>query len=739
LRSIFYLSVPFFNLTSFLNQFALMIQKQKKPYYFAGLKLCSLLEFRKPAFGLILLISLLISIYSPSVAQNRVLPSSNNTDKRISGVATDAKGETLPGVSVTIKGTSTGTVTDLAGKYSITVKSNNILSFTYISYVTQEITVENESVINVVLSESSTSLNDVVVIGYGTQKKRDLTGSVSSISEAEIKKVPIASIGQALQGRAAGVQVTQTSQKPGGEVSVRIRGGNSLQGGNEPLYVIDGFPIYNESGPSINPNDIASIEILKDASATSIYGSRGANGVVLITTKKGRAGKAIINFETYYGIQQVSKMLPLLNAKEYAGLFNEAYINDGKPAVYRQSYIDSLGEGTNWQKEIFRSATIQNYQLSFAGGSDKTQYSISANYFNQAGVIINSDYKRASLRINLDTKVTDKFKVGTNIAITRSNENGVLTDVEGGRNGSVVNAALVMNPILPVYNGDGSFVLENDAGTIVGNPVASAKEIKNIYATLRLLANVFGEYAFTKDFTGRISLGTNINNSGRDYYASRNTVLGASQNGVGSISSSRNEQWLNENTLSYNKNFNERNKLNVLLGFTMQGAKNQSFSASSQNFTNDILQENNLGSASQANLPTSGANSWELLSYLGRVTYNFSEKYLLTATARVDGSSRFGEGNKYGFFPSAAFAWRIIEENFLKNSKFLSDLKLRTSYGITGSQEIPQYQSLAALNSTGYVFNNTRVVGYSISRFANPNLKWETTGQFDAGLDIGFL
>ncbi len=720
-----------------------MNQKLTKSYYFTKLRFCSLSKLQKTGFALkvpqtILLFGLLICIYSPSVAQNQVLPSSDNSI-RINGTVSDAKGQKLSDVSVTIKGTSTGTVTDLTGKYSISAKIDDTLAFTYVSYVTQEVRVINQTIINVKLSESSTALNDVVVVGYGTQKKMDLTGSIASISEAEIKKVPIASIGQALQGRAAGVQVIQTSQKPGGGVSVRIRGGNSLQGGNEPLYVIDGFPIYNESGPSINPNDIASIEILKDASATSIYGSRGANGVVLITTKKGRAGKTSINFETYYGIQRVRKFLPLLNAKEYAILFNEAYINDGKPAVYRQSFIDSLGEGTDWQKEIFRSAPMQNYQLSFAGGSDKTQYSISANYFSQAGVIINSDFKRASFRINLDTKVTDRFKLGTNLAFTRSIEKGVLTDVEGGRNGSVVNAALVMNPILPVYKEDGSYILENDAGTIVGNPVASAKEIKNNNINLRLLGNVFGEYAFSKSLTGRVSLGANINSSELDYYASRNTVLGASQNGVGSISSSRNEQWLNENTLTYNKELNDKNKLNVLLGFTMQGAKNRNTSASSQNFTNDILQENNLGSASQANFPTSGANSWGLLSYLSRVNYNFSDKYLFTATARVDGSSRFGEGNKYGFFPSAAFAWRISEEKFLQNAKILSDLKLRASYGITGSQEIPQYQSLAALNSNGYIFNNTRVVGYSISRFANPNLKWETTGQFDVGFDIGFL
>lgn len=671
---------------------------------------------------------------------NNVIAKELPLDFTVSGKVMDEKGESLPGVSVLLKDTKIGTTTDSEGVFSLNIPGQNgVLIFSVIGSVSQEVVINGPVTLTIKLLTDSKALDGVIVVGYGTQRKSDLTGSISSISESEIKKVPIASVGQALQGRAAGVQVTQTSQKPGGSVSVRIRGGNSLQGGNEPLYVIDGFPVYNESGPSINPNDIASIEILKDASATSIYGSRGANGVVLITTKRGKAGKSTINFESYYGMQQVRKTLPLLNAREYATLFNEAYTNDGRPAVFRQSYIDSLGEGTNWQNEVFRSAPVQNYQLSFTGGSDKTQYSISANYFNQAGIVINSDFKRASFRINLDTKITDKFKIGTNLSLTSGNENEVLTDVQGGRAGSVINAALVINPILPVYNPDGSYVLENDRGTIVGNPVASAKEIKNNNRTLRLLGNVLGEYAFTRDLTGRVSLGTNINNVETDYYASRNSVLGASQNGVGRISNARNEQWLNENTLTYNKRLTDKHKLNILLGFTMQGAKNSNFSASAQNFANDILADNNLGAASQANFPASGANSWGLLSYLTRVNYNFSEKYLLTATARVDGSSRFGEDNKYGFFPSASFAWRIIEEDFLKNNTFLSDLKLRTSYGITGNQEISQYQSLAALNASGYVFNNSRVVGYNISRFANPNLKWETTGQFDVGLDIGFL
>ncbi|SKC43516.1 SusC/RagA family TonB-linked outer membrane protein [Ohtaekwangia koreensis] len=671
-------------------------------------------------------------------------------DVQITGTVTSGDNAPLPGVNVLVKGTTMGTVTDVEGKYALSAPGSGTLIFTFIGMKTMEVDIANRAAIDIVMDADISQLDEVVVVGYGTQKKSDLTGSVSSISSKDIKTVPVASLSQALQGRAAGVQVTQVSNAPGGGVSIRIRGGNSIQGGNEPLYVVDGYPLTNENGPTISPNDIESMEILKDASATAIYGSRGANGVVIITTKRGKAGKPSILFESYYGMQEVRKKLDMLDATQLAQLINEGIANVnadnvGKPGfpkalTYTDEQIAALGKGTNWQDEIFREAPVQNYQLTISGGNDKTQYSVSGNLYDQDGIIINSGYKRTSFRLNLDTKVTDKLKISNSLTVSNARTNTISSDTDGGGSAGVVYAALNFSPTVPVYNADGSYTIDNRLGGIkISNPVALANETKNRTTITRMLGNVSGEYLLAKGLTLKVLLGANLAYNKTSYYQPRTVYASVGTNGSAYINSSQTVDWLNENTLNYQTTLNDRHKFNILLGYTLQAVDFEEYRASGQNFANDILENNNLGSAQQTNTSTSNVTHSALRSYIGRINYDLDGKYLVTLTTRIDGSSRFGKGNKNSLFPSGSFAWRIANEPFMADIRQVSDLKIRASYGITGNQEIGNYQSLSSLTTQNYNFGGTFIVGYSPNRIANPDLKWETTAQFDVGLDFGLF
>ncbi len=672
----------------------------------------------------------------------------------VTGRITSETGQAMVGVSVSEKGTTNGTATDAQGGYKLTVADEkSVIVFSFIGYTPEEVVVGNRTVVDITLVPDIKSLSEVVVVGYGTVRKSDLTGSVSSISAEQIKKTVNTSLDQALAGRAAGVQVTQTSGQPGGAVSIRIRGGNSINGGNEPLYVIDGFPVYNNNnetsaganrGPnlnalaSLNPNDIESIEVLKDASATAIYGTRGANGVVIITTKRGKAGQNNIDFESYYGVQQPQGLIPMMNAREYAQMVNEGRANDGLAPYYTDEQVAAFGEGTNWQKELFRNAPIQNYQLTFSGGDAKTRYAISTSYFDQQGIIINSDFKRLSTRINLDRNLSDRFRIGNSLTLSRTKANQVVTDTDGGGNTGVVLGALLMQPTLPVYNADGTYLLRSDLGEF-GNPIAYANELTNESTTYRGLGNVFAEYDLIKDLTARVSFGADVLFNKENLYIPSNIFAGVATNGRGSVASALNTVWLNENTLSYKHSFNERHSINAVAGFTVQNSRSESVRANSQNFPNNILGADDLASGATPTFPATGARTWGLVSYLGRVNYNLADKYLITFTGRADGSSRFGSGNKYAFFPSGAVAWRLINESFMQSQKLFHDLKIRASVGITGNQEIGQFQSLATLDPVTYIIGNQVVIGYTPGRFANPNLRWEKTAQADAGVDAGFL
>ncbi|RAJ97471.1 TonB-linked SusC/RagA family outer membrane protein [Larkinella arboricola] len=672
-------------------------------------------------------------------------------DKTITGTVTSETGEGLPGVSVVIQGTTRGTTTDAQGSYRINVPNDETtLVFSFVGYVSQEQIVRARSIINVQLAPDTKSLNEVVVVGYGQVKKSDLTGAVASVPVEEIRKVAVTSLDQALQGRAAGVQITQNSGAPGGSTSIRIRGGNSIQGDNEPLYVIDGIPFKNDgagSGSSfnvlstLNPSDIESISVLKDASSTAIYGSRGANGVVIITTKRGKAGKSTISLETYYGVQNVRRKYPVLNAREYAQFVNDANTNEGRPAVYTPAQIDAFGEGTDWQDEIFRQAPIQNYQLSISGGDEKTQYAISGGYFKQNGIVVNSDFDRYSLRVNLDRKLTNKIKIGNSLTVNRTVTNQSRTDGDLGSAGLVTMAALQFPPILPVRAASGAYLMTDPALTFTAdNPVALARDSKNRNTAYRVFGNVFGEYQIIPGLDLRISLGMDGVLQKQDSYLPRSVSSGLAQGGSAGIYNSQALTWLNENLLTYTRSFGSDHNLTALLGFTQQASRIETSRAQARNFVNDNLGSSNLASGSVPLTPESGVGTWGLQSYLARVNYGYKERYLLTASFRADGSSRFGSNKRYGYFPSAALAWRISEESFMKDVRVLSDLKVRATYGMTGNQDgIGNYPAYSLLGTQNYVFGGTVSTGLGPNQIANPDLSWETTTQADIGVDVGFL
>ena len=687
---------------------------------------------------------------------NCALTGFSQTPTTVRGKVTGSNGEPLSNVTVNLKGTKNNTSTDVSGNYLISTRSGeDVLVFTSIGFERQEIPINKRSVINLQLQSNAESLDDVVVIGYGTTRKSDLTGSVVSVKAEDLKKTQVTTFDQALQGRAAGVQVTQISGKPGAETSIRIRGTSSINAGNEPLYVIDGMLVSSDGadvstgvtrGPrisalsSVNPNDIESIEVLKDASATAIYGSRGANGVVLITTKRGRSGEGTVSFETYYGIQQISHQVEVLNAEEFANLANEAKLNSNATPLYVNP--KNLGVGTNWQDELLRSAPMASYQLSFSGGDEKTKYALSGGYFNQKGIILNSDFNRYSFRANLDREVSKKLTVGNSLTFSRIASTGVLTNA-GTIVPGVTTAALLFNPILPVYdaNTEGGYTYENDRGKVLGNPIAEAREYNSYSTIARLIGNVYAKYKIIEGMEFRTSFGI-------DQYTSKENAFGPnflkrteSSNGEASIGDITALTWLNENTLTYSKTINEDHALDFLAGFTMQQFNNEGLFAYAFDFPDNLTGYHNIGTALNPQKPTNSESQWSLISYLSRINYTFQDKYLLTLTGRIDGSSKFAEGKKYGVFPSGAFAWRVSNENFMDNINFISDLKLRASYGLIGNQNIAPYQSLSLVGpySEG-VFNGTEIyTGREPLTYVNKDLKWESTRQFDVGIDASFF
>lgn len=683
--------------------------------------------------------------------------------QRVTGKVTAAEdGLPLPGVNILIKNTTEGTITDVDGNYEIPAGRGATLVFSYIGYESREVVVESEAVINVVLSTASAVLKDIVVVAYGTVKKSDLTGSVSSVSGEELNRIAPVSLDQALQGRAAGVQVTQVSGRPGGETSIRIRGSSSINAGNEPLYVVDGMLITSDNGQtnaggaagsslnglsSISPSDIERIEILKDASATAMYGSRGANGVVLITTKRGKAGKSSLNFDTYFGMQEVTKKLDMLNGVEFANYMNEYSLESGLPLDARYIIPEKFEKATDWQEAIFRRAPMQSYQLSALGGSESTQYSISGGYYKQDGIILNSDFERFNLRTNLDQKISNRLKTGASIGISYVNSRGVLTGAQSPGTGVLLPgatiSALLFPPTLPVLDSTvaGGYTFEDDRGRNIGNPVADARETDNISHNFRVIANTYGELKLAEGLNLKASAGIDGFSVKENRFVPNFLKRTEPNNGDAVVATVNGYTWLTEFTLNFDRTFANRHAVNALAGTTFQGFRSERLFAFALNFNDNRTGWHNLGAALNPQPPATGELEWGIISYLGRVNYTYNNKILLTLTGRVDGASKFGANNKYGFFPSGSLAWKLHEEDFIKNLSVFYSLKTRLSYGVIGNQEISPYASLATVGPIGQgVFNNTEpYIGQEPLRYPNPGLRWERTNQFDFGLDAEFL
>ena len=649
------------------------------------------------------------------------------------------------GAVIKLKGQKTGTTSDANGNFAIKVKTLPVtFAISAVGFKVQEIDVYEPEPTTIYLAEDQNRLSAVVVVGYGTQKRSDFTGSLSSIP-AELKGLPVTSPDRLIQGAVSGAQVTQSSGQPGGGVSIRVRGGTSINAGNEPLYVIDGFPVYNgdasvdagvTSGASINPlssinpADIESIDVLKDASATAIYGSRGANGVILVTTKSGKKGSSTVTYDAYYGIQRVARKIALLNAAEWGALKNDALKDAGKSPFYTQNQLDQLGEGTDWQAAAFRDAPIQSHTISLSSGTEKTRILLSGNYFKQDGIIINTGFERYSGKLNLDHEINKKFKIGAYL-------NGSFTHADVAPS-SIVPNILAMVPVVSVRDANGNFTSNSSYGSTVANPIATLDEAINETNTIRFLLNSFGEYKIVEGLTAKVSLGTDIINNKQNKYTP-STLYESSPGGNASIGSLSTLNWLNENTLSYKKSFGSKHIVDILVGNTQQKSRTEAYIAGGSNFVSDAFTYNNIGSGTVLVNPSSSSSEWTLQSYLARLNYGFDERYLFTLTTRADGSSRFGKNNKWGTFPSAAFSWNVSNEKFLKSIKQISSLKFRLSTGLTGNQEIDPYKSLARLSNYQYSFANTLVNGFATSSFANPDLTWEKTAQYNLGFDLALF
>jgi len=658
-----------------------------------------------------------------------------SSTKNISGVVKDETGEPVIGANVVVKGTTNGTVTDMNGRYSLEVPEGGVLQISYIGYNTQEVKVGSGDVVNVSLREDSEALDEVVVIGYGTVKKSDLTGAVGSVQMKDVSQVGITSADRALQGQIAGVQVNARTGQPGESMMIRVRGSNSLAGGNEPLYVIDGMPV-EKMNSDINPEDILSMEVLKDASSTAIYGSRGANGVVMITTKRGRTGDTVLEYNGYVGVSSLRKKLDLLGKDDYIAMVNEVSQNDGNGIAITPEQAAML-PNNDWQDLAYQTALTHSHQVSVSGGTDKTKLYSSLNYMNQEGIIKGSDYNRFALRINGDQKLARNLSLNASIAYSYGTQNTANSNADGW--GAIAYTAMVMAPIQEIRDADGKYT--NFSGTPWGgtNPVGMAELYKNKTVNSRLLANMSLIYEIIDGLTFRVNAGAEVNAGSSDRYIPIGLSAGGKLDGDASKSKSNYYTIINENILTYDKRFNKNHALNLMGGVTFQTYQYNDLGGSGTGFLRDVYETNNLGVASTPGTPSSGYSDYRMASFLGRANYNLMERYLLTVTARYDGSSKFSKNHKFAFFPSAALAWRLSEENFMQDIDWLSNLKLRASIGQTGNQSISPYQTFARLGTSGPIFGDGKDIGFGLSSMANDDLKWETTTQTDIGVDFGFF
>ncbi|MEO6731383.1 MAG: TonB-dependent receptor [Ferruginibacter sp.] len=688
--------------------------------------------------------------------------------KTITGTIVDEKG--LPVASATIreKGGQQTTVSAENGSYSLNVKTGAILVVSYTGFAEREISTQGNDYKRIELKNLNTKMDEVVVVGYGSRKKSEVTGAITSVKATELLQTPIANLAQGLQGRVPGLQITQNNAAPGGSISVRLRGTNSINGSSEPLYIIDGVQIQNStaagvSGPAtlgnisgvgsfsnqvsslslLNPNDIESIEVLKDASAAAIYGSQAANGVIIITTKKGKAGTSIVNYDGYFGIQQITNTIPMLNAAQFAKIENEIY------GTNRFASPDSFGVGTNWQDVLFRKAPMQSHQVTFSGGTNKTQALVSLNYFGQEGIVLKSKFDRFAVRINLEHTVNDWLKVGTNTTLSRSVNNriqtGSVNNDGGGLTQSLVGAVLSAPPTLNPYTADGNIAAWKDQpyGSFYSelrNPLLGTLAT-DITTTNSVLSNVYVDVAILKGLKYRLNLSANTNNSLNDYYfpstafTSGEISLAGGLGGYGMKLNNNFMRWMQEHILTYDKVLGDHALRFTGVFSTLENNSNYNY-AIGYGFVNDATTNESLQLARNFSV-NSGRTKDNLVSYLGRINYSFKGKYYLDLTGRVDGSSKFGANNKYGFFPAVAAAWNVKKEDFLSDAGSITNLKLRASVGKTGNQAaVDPYQSLAIVGAgNDYIFNNTLAKSILPTGVPNPDLQWETSVQTDIGLE----
>ncbi|APS40584.1 SusC/RagA family TonB-linked outer membrane protein [Salegentibacter sp. T436] len=673
----------------------------------------------------------------------------------VSGNVTSIDELPLPGVNVIVKGTSQGTQTDFDGNYNLEqVSENATLVFSYLGFITEEIQVDGRNSIDIALKPDQEALDEVVVIGYGTVKKSDLTGAVSSIKAEDLNPGANASVEQALQGRVAGVQISQKSNEPGGGLSVNIRGAGSINAGTEPLYVIDGVIVNNGSiagsggvgftgnqnprNPlnTLNPGDIESIEILKDASSTAIYGSRGSNGVVLITTKKGKAGRLKVNYDSYYGIQQAATTLDLLSPTEYQRVLNDIIDDGGGDPGQRIEEIE--GDGTQWMDLVLQDAPTQNHNLSFSGATENITYYSSLNYFNQEGLVKGSGMERYNVRLNLGSNSSEKYNYGINTNISYIKDNFASTGTGINENGGALYSAINYDPTLEPYNDDGSYRLSEFV--TIDNPLSILNGADARAETFRFYGNTFFEYYIAPALSAKLQLGGDVQDVRRDVFIQPYTLQGAGTGGIATIQTGRKDYVSLEGTLNYNKDFGDDN-LTALLGTTYEYFQTKSFSGNARGFALPDLGTNAIGSGNpELNNLGSGRTQARFISYLARVNYSLDNKYLFTASIRADGSSRFGENNKFGYFPSGAIAWKMQEEEFLKDQKWISELKPRASLGSTGNANIGNSLVFQTFSAGGdLLFGNDFYNTIFPSRLPNQDLTWEKALQYDIGLDFGFF
>jgi TonB-linked SusC/RagA family outer membrane protein len=674
--------------------------------------------------------------------------------RAVSGKITDASGGSLPGVNVVIKGTTTGTSTDADGRYTIEVSDGSVLNFSFIGYEPQEFSVANQTVINVVLAEDIKTLQEVVVIGYGEVKKSDLTGSVASVKGETLNQSITTGIDQALIGRVSGITATQMSGQPGGSVSIKIRGTSSINGDTEPLYVVDGVPVTGNNAnvyqmglgavgggakttysplSTINPNDIESVEILKDASATAIYGNRGTNGVVIITTKRGKKGESKVTYDGYYGFQENPVKMEMMNLQEYATFRND-WAAETAGEIPDPLFADPslLGEGTDWQDETFRVAPITNHQLTLSGGSEKTRYVITGGYFKQDGIIVGSNFDRYSLRVNLDSDIKKWLTVGNSLAISKTDERLGAFDRYG-----IISTTLKARPDVPARNFDGSYAGVDGEGAFV-NPIAQALDRENFLKRAQIIGNLYADIKILPGLTLRSEYGGNAELNNTSTWNPTYDYGGGAVNEHNSISrqSGQSYFWQLKNYLTFNQQFANAHNVSLMLGQEASEWGWNAVGATGRDLPTNDVHSIDLGDPKQFTA-SDASSSGALESYYGRLNYNFNEKYYATFTYRADGSANFGPGNKWGYFPSAALKWKVSSESFMQTvSRVLNDLNVRASWGQTGN----------AGNQGGFRYGETLStlptnlgLGFRYSNYANPLFTWETSEQIDIGLDAAFL